>query len=208
MSTTTLDRPTILRAALQLVDQHGLEALSMRKLGAQLGVEAMTLYYYIPSKAALVSGLAEVVLDQLQLPRTDNGDWREAVREMSRSFRRLGLEHPNVFPVLANVGLDNPASYPPTEAVLARLRRAGFDEHRAFTAFAALRSFVVGHVLWVLGDQLLGCERLPASDAVPADRFPYLSSYLPRLAECDPEVEFEGGLDIMISGLEALLRAG
>lgn len=200
-----IDRRVILLAALRLVDDDGLEALSMRKLGALLGVEAMTLYYYIPNKAALVQGLAEVVLDQLQLPQTTDGDWRAAIRSMARSFRQLGLDHPNVFPVLANVGLDNPASYAPTEAVLHVLRQAGFDAQIAFTAFGSIRSYIVGHVLWILGDQLVGRgERLPPIDAVPADRYPYLAGFLPAMADCDPADEFERGLDVLIAGLERL----
>ena len=200
-----IDRRAILLAALGLVDDDGLEALSMRKLGALLGVEAMTLYYYIPGKAALVQGLAEVVLDQLQLPENTAGDWQGAIRAMARSFRQLGLDHPNVFPVLANVGLDNPASYPPTEAVLRILRQAGFNAQLAFTAFGTVRSYIVGHVLWILGDQLVGRgERLPPTEAVPTDRYPYLAGFLPVLADCDPAAEFERGLDVLIAGLERL----
>ena len=201
-----LDRRTILEAALRLVDSEGLEALSMRRLGALLGVEAMTLYYYIPGKAALVQGLAEVVLDELQLPTGPVRDWRAEVREVARSFRRLGLAHPNVFPLLATVGLDNPASHRPTEAVLEALRSAGFDHQLAFTAFTTIKSFVVGHVLWILGDRLLGRgERTPPPAAVPAGQFPQLASYLPYLADCDVETEFERSLDVLVAGLGALL---
>src|SRR5919202_194847 len=99
-----LDRRVILHAALQLVDAEGLAALSMRRLGARLGVEAMSLSYYVPDKAALVQGLAEVILDDLQLPSAPVHAWQTAVREVARSFRRLGLAHPNVFPLLATVG--------------------------------------------------------------------------------------------------------
>lgn len=178
----------------------------MRKLGALLGVEAMTLYYYIPGKAALVQGLAEVVLDELQLPTAPVHDWRAEVREVARSFRRLGLAHPTVFPLLATVGLDNPASYRPTEAILQALQSAGFDAQLAFTAFTTIKSFVVGHVLWILGERMLGhAERTPPSEAVPAERFPQLASYLPYLADCDVEAEFERSLDVLVAGLQALL---
>jgi AcrR family transcriptional regulator len=205
-----LDRRAILHAALQLVDAEGLAALSMRRLGARLGVEAMTLYYYVPGKAALVQGLAEVVLDELQLPSGPVHAWQTAVREVARSFRRLGLVHPNVFPLLATVGLDNPASFRPTEAILRLLGSAGFAPELAFTAFTTIKSFVVGHVLWILGDRLLGQggERLPPPQAAPPEMFPRLASYLPYLASCDPEAEFERGLDVLVAGLEALLGAG
>jgi AcrR family transcriptional regulator len=200
-----LDRRVILHAALRLVDAEGLEALSMRKLGALLGVEAMSLYYYVPGKAALLQGLAEVVLERLELPPGPVRDWQTAVREVARSFRRLGLAHPNAFPLLATVGFDNPASYRPTEAILDLLQSAGFDPQLAFTAFGSIKSYVVGHVLWILGDRMLGRGSEFAPGAFPTNAFPRLAAYLPYLAVCQPEVEFERGLDILVAGLEALL---
>ena len=199
-----LDRRAILEAALRLVDARGLEALSMRKLGAQLGVQAMTLYYYVPSKAALVQGLAEIVLEQLELPSAPVGDWPAAVRDVARSFRLLGLRHPNAFPLLATVGFDNPASYRPTEVILDVLGSAGFGAELAFTAFTTIKSYVVGHVLWILGDRLLGRGEPGPPPSLPADAFPRLASYVPYLAVCEPEAEFERGLDVLVAGLEAL----
>jgi AcrR family transcriptional regulator len=203
-----LDRRTILQAALGLVDAEGFESLSMRKLGALLGVEAMTLYYYVPSKAALVQGIAEVVLDELRVPEPPVEDWRQTTRAMARSFRELGLRHPNVFPVLASVGLDNASSYRPTEAILQVLEAAGFPKELAFTAFSTIKSYVVGHTLWLLGDQVLARgERVPTPEAVEVEGFPIVASYLPYVAECDPADEFERGLDMLIAGLDAERRS-
>jgi AcrR family transcriptional regulator len=203
-----LDRRVILQAALRLVDADGLQALSMRRLGAELGVEAMSLYHYLPNKAALTDGLAEIVLEQMRLP-TDvpPAGWPSALREVARSFRQLGLAHPNVFPLLTQVGLDNPAVYPPTEAILALLRSAGFGEQLAFTAFSSVKSYVVGHVLWTQGDPWLGKgdkQCLPAPEAFPAERFPHLAAYLPYVCDCDDDAEFERGLDVLIAGLQTL----
>lgn len=202
-----LDRRTILAAALRLVDSLGLDALSMRRLGAELGVEAMSLYHYVPSKSALTQGLAEIALGELRLPPAglSPADWPGALREAARSFRALGFAHPNVFPLLAQIGLDNPAAYPPTEAVLALLLSAGFDEQLAFTAFNAIKSYVVGHVLWILGDALIGQgQHVPIHDPDMAVRYPHLAAYVPYLIDRDEEVEFECGLDVLIAGLEAL----
>jgi AcrR family transcriptional regulator len=203
----TLDRRGILQVALRLVDADGLGALTMRRLGAELGVEAMSLYYYIPSKAELTRGLAEIVLGELRLPPQglSADDWPAALREVARSFRNLGFAHPNVFPLLAQIGLDNPAAYPPTEAVLALLRSAGFDEQLAFTAFSTIKSYVVGHVLWILGDTLVGKGQLIQRDEPRfAERFPQLAAYLPYISDCDEEVEFERALDVLIAGLQVL----
>src|SRR5687768_5829904 len=90
-----LDRRRILEAALRFVDANGLDALSMRKLGAELGVEAMALYYYLPNKAALVQGMLGLVLEELQLPTAPptGADWADLVRQAALSFRQLGLSH-------------------------------------------------------------------------------------------------------------------
>src|ERR1051326_703221 len=93
----TLDRRRILHAALELIDAEGLEALSMRKLGAALGVEAMALYYYVPNKAARLQAVAELVLEQLPIPAEPSNDWADTIRALARAFRQLGRAHPNVF---------------------------------------------------------------------------------------------------------------
>src|SRR5262245_35197919 len=146
-----LDRRRILQAALELVDEQGLEALSMRKLGAALGVEAMALYYYVPNKAALVQAVAELVLDQLEVPVDLGGDWADIIRALARSFRQLGRAHPKVYPLLATIGFTDAAAIRPAEVVLEGLRRAGLSLSDAFVAFVTLKSYVVGHTVWALG---------------------------------------------------------
>src|ERR671910_3474527 len=94
-----LSRRRILEAAVRLVDRGGLEALSMRKLGSELGVEAMSLYNHVPNKGALLDGMVEVLLGELEVPPENHG-WEERVRDGYRAFRRLAHEHPNVFPLL------------------------------------------------------------------------------------------------------------
>lgn len=205
--TRAIDRRAILAAALRLVDSDGIDALSMRKLGALLGVQAMTLYYYIPSKAELVQGITEIVLDELQVPEPPADDWQATVRDVARSFRELGLRHPNVFPTLATVGLDNPSTYRPLEAILRTLSAAGFTPELAFIAFATIKSYVVGHTLWLLGDQLIGrggCDA-PADPGL-ADGYPTVAGMLPYITACDPDAEFERGLDLLIAGLQEMVR--
>src|SRR5438067_1425836 len=106
-----LDRRRILQTALDFVDRAGLEELSMRKLGAELGVEAMALYHYFPSKAAVLDAVVADVLQQLELPAAGSvaaGEWPTVICQVARSLRTLGCEHPNVVPLLAVVGFDNP----------------------------------------------------------------------------------------------------
>src|SRR5918911_1159397 len=94
-----LSRRRVLEEAVRFVDREGLEALTMRKLGAELGVEAMSLYNHVPNKGALLDGMVEILLGELEIPPEEEG-WESRVREAYRAFRRLAHEHPNVFPLL------------------------------------------------------------------------------------------------------------
>ncbi len=202
-----LDRKRILEAALTLVDEHGLEALSMRRLGAALGVEAMALYYHVPSKAALLDGLTELVLDQLEMPppaRLGDGDWADFIRVAARSFRDLGRAHPNLFALLLTVGFTNAATIRPAEAVLAMLCDAGLDLSTAFVAFVTLKSYVAGHTAWVIGDANIGHREGQISDALPefdAHQYPRLARFAQELSQEHLDTEFERGLDLIIDGI-------
>src|SRR5918911_507596 len=101
MARRPLTRPRILRAALKLIDGEGLDALSMRKLGAALGVEAMALYRHVPSKGALLDGVVELLLEQLELPPAGCESWSDAWLAVARSYRRLAHSHPGAFRLLA-----------------------------------------------------------------------------------------------------------
>src|ERR687893_1436892 len=94
-----LSRRRVLEAAVRFADREGLGSLTMRRLGAELGVEAMSLYNHVPNKGALLDGMVEVLLGELDVPPEDEG-WERRIREAYRAFRRLAHEHPNVFPLL------------------------------------------------------------------------------------------------------------
>jgi TetR/AcrR family tetracycline transcriptional repressor len=199
-----LDRERILAAALDFVDTHGLDALSMRKLGAQLGVEAMAIYYHVPSKAALVEGMLGLVFAQLALPSADSqAPWQDVIRGVARSFRHLGLAHPNLFSMLSTVGFDNPATLRPAECVLEVLSRAGLGLADAFTAFISLKSYVVGHTLWAIGEPAPQvCDTFPE---LPAADYPNLAGAAEAIGARAVATEFELGLDLIIQGIEARL---
>jgi AcrR family transcriptional regulator len=203
-----LDRQRILNAALELVDRDGLEALSMRKLGAALGVEAMALYYHVPNKAALLEGLAELVLAQLPVPEPPYGDWTDVIRGSARAFRDLGIQHPNVFPLLATVGFSNPASLRPAEAVLDVLCNAGLDLSAAFVAFVSLKSYVVGHTVWALGGEYDPDRFGQICDTVPhvsEAEYPRLAAFAQEIEQHQVDAEFERGLELFIDGVRTRL---
>ena len=104
LSTATrppLSRLRIARAALAVVDRDGLDALSMRRLGAELGVEGMAIYRHFPNKAAVLAGIVEVLLAELVIPPPSNVPWQAVFREVSRAYRALLLRHPHAIRLLA-----------------------------------------------------------------------------------------------------------
>ena len=200
-----LSRRRILEAAVRLVDREGLEALSMRKLGSELGVEAMSLYNHVPNKDALLDGMVEVLLGGLRVPPEDEG-WERRVREAYRAFRRLAGEHPNVFPLLVVRPPDTMDGVWLVEEFLKTLRGAGFDPETALYAFRALSSYATGYAM----AEIRGFAMEPAGTrlgalTLPTDDFPHIHELEGRLETIDHDAEFEFGLDIILAGLKEKL---
>jgi AcrR family transcriptional regulator len=126
------------------VDANCLDDLSMRRLGSELGVEAMSLYRYFPSKAALLDGVVCHALTDLDLPAAESADWESDVRGYARSFRRLSREHPRLMPLLATTGPDNGTLAEVTRRMVESWQCAGLDQPTAERAQAALQGYVTG----------------------------------------------------------------
>ncbi len=200
-----LSRRRILEVAVRFVDREGLEALSMRKLGAELGVEAMSLYNHVPNKDALLDGMVDLLLGELEVPSEDK-DWEERTREAYRAFRHLAHEHPNVFPLFVVRPPETMDGAWLVEEFLKTLRRAGFDAQTALHAFRALSSYTVGYAM----AELRGFAMEPAGGhlgawQLSAEEFPHISKLKSYLEEIDRDAEFEFGLDLIFAGLRAKL---
>ncbi len=210
-----ITRDVVLAAALELIDRDGAEGLSMRRLARALHRDPMVLYRHAPNKAALLDGVAEIVLAQLKVDPADP-DWAGQLRAIARDYRALALAHPHVVPLLVTrplatpLGLRPPGTLRPLEGVLALLTRAGFSGPGALHIYRALFGFLHGHVLDELQELIenpdetddllrLGLHRLPISE------FPLLRSLAPVLAAYDGAAELERGLDILLAGLTATL---
>jgi AcrR family transcriptional regulator len=206
-----ITREVVLAAALELIDQDGVDGLSMRRLARALGRDPMILYRHAPNKAALLDGVAETVLAGLEVDRTDP-DWVAQLRTVAHNYRRLALAHPNVVPLLVTqplatpLGLRPPGTLRALEDVLALLTRAGFDGPDALHIYRTLFGFLHGHVLNELQELVenpdetsdllrLGLHRLPIGE------FPLLRSLAPVLAVYDGATELDRGLDILLTGL-------
>ncbi|RAM36788.1 TetR/AcrR family transcriptional regulator C-terminal domain-containing protein [Arthrobacter globiformis] len=211
-----LDRARVLSAALELVDEEGLEALTMRRLGQRLGRDPMSLYRYAENRSALLDGLTELVLGQLTVPH--GMDWQATLRGAAHDMRRLALLHPNVVPLLMTRPLSTPlglrphGTVRPLEQILALLIDAGFTPAAALHVYRAFYAFLYGHLLNELQELVANPDE---SDAVlrlglyhlPAKEFPRLRALAPVLADYDGARELDEGLGILLSGLAAALTA-
>jgi AcrR family transcriptional regulator len=203
-----LSRERIIEAAVRVMDRDGLEAVTMRRLGRELGVEAMSLYNHVQDKDAVLRGILARVLGDFELPSGQGLDWIERIREMSRTFRALLLRHPGVIPLLSEKSgpITDPRALAPIETALRTLREAGLSEEETIHAYRAVVGFVVGSVALEIagflnpGDEVLAhLEEI--RDAIPVERFPHVIELLPAMHACDPHVEFERGLDLLLTGL-------
>jgi AcrR family transcriptional regulator len=142
-----LSRQRVCREALSLVDEEGLDALSMRRLGARLGVEAMSLYRHVRNKADLLDALHAAVLGDLQPPPEDAADWRTLLFALASGLRAALLRHPNVVALFATRPVNAPEALATLARALAALDDAGFRAQDAHKAMAAVGLYTIGHCL-------------------------------------------------------------
>lgn len=202
----------IIDAAVRVADANDLGGVSMRSVGAELGVEAMSLYHHVANKRALLDGLSAWVFDQMGLPPGDQ-PWREAMSAHARSMRRVLVAHPWALTLMnsqKNPAMGELRQY---DAVLGVLRASGFATRLAAHAVSVIDAYVYG---FALTERNLPVE--PGADvtdlareiAPPADEFPHLAELVEHMMTADGYVyadEFEYGLEVLLDGMEARLRA-
>src|SRR3989442_9035905 len=176
-----LDKDRVLRAAIQIADKSGIEALTMRKLAQKLGVEAMTLYYYVAKKDDIVDGILDLVVSEIAVP-TDGGDWRAAVRQSAISAHQVFLRHPWACGLMMSPARVREARLRYMESLLGRLREAGFSANMTHHAYHALDSHILGFTMWEVGYSA-GARALPDLGAAfrrqfPVDRYPYIAEHM------------------------------
>ncbi|WP_330228384.1 TetR/AcrR family transcriptional regulator C-terminal domain-containing protein [Nocardia sp. NBC_00508] len=206
----TLTRDAVLRAAVRLADEHGLAALSMRKLAQTLGVEAMSLYNHVANKDDLLDGIADLVVAEMALPEI-GGDWRAALRARAASAHEVLLRHPwatGLIGTRINVG---PAMLRYVDATVGCLLAAGFSLPQADRAWNALDSHLYGFTLQELNFPLEPSEYASAADEflprIPADQFPHMNALAQLVIDGKHTgiADFSFGLELILDGLERLL---
>lgn len=203
-----LSRQTVLDHALDFADRKGLSALTMRALGAELGVEAMTLYHYVPTKDALLDGMLERAFTlATPAPTADFGgdasadSWQRDLREFALGLRRGLLRHPGILPLATSRPAVTPEMLDRVEDYLRMLTSAGFDLGRALHIINTLVLLVVGHVAAETQvdpqAETGGAEWVSALD--PA-RYPLLTEAAGSGRGTDDAERFDFAVDCLITG--------
>lgn len=201
-----LSRQRVLEAALHLIDREGLEGFSMRKLGAVLGVEAMSLYNHVESKRALFDGIIELLVAEAPYPDQFEGTPREELWAFAHAFRDVLRAHPHVLPLVATSPLRTEASLVVLDHLLGTIYRAHITGIQAIYALQCLVGFIVGHT-WIETGTLpvADLERGPNGPMVwrqfPAERYPMLHELLPQIAQWNADHEFDFGLQALFQSL-------
>jgi AcrR family transcriptional regulator len=218
-----LDHDQVVRAAIELIDEQGVHALSMRRLGRRLDVEAMSLYSHVQSREHLLDGVIAAVVDDLfddpdtQLMET--ASWQDYLVQVANGVRRSAFAHPRVFPLVATRPPEAPWIRPPlrslrwVESFLASLGSHGFDDDLAVYTYRAFTSFLLGHLLLevaALGADTGPIPQQPSADAddLPLDDYPNLQRLRPKLADNETANEFEESLDDLLNRLEEVRAHG
>lgn len=205
-----LNREKVLHTAVQFADEHGLAALSMRKLAQTLGVEAMSLYNHVTNKDDLLDGIADLVVAEMGVPEI-GGDWKAAMRARAIAAHEALLRHPwanGLIGTRLNVG---PAMLRYVDATVGCLRAAGFSYQLADRAWNAMDSHIYGFTLQQVNFPLQPDEYASAAQQflprIPADRFPYMNALSQLVIDGKHTgiADFNFGLNLILDGLEQLL---
>lgn len=205
----SLTREQVLLTALGYVDELGLDALSMHKLGARLGVKAMSLYNHVDGKDGILDGLVELIWSDMA-SGDDASDWRQRLRDLAHAICATVARHPAAAPLVMIRPVLPVGALRLFKAHLDALEQAGFSRRRAVEVVRGVISYAFGHAL----SQLCWSCACPATDSqlarlrrlnqmLPADVPDDLLSVAMELCgECDPKGSFELGLDLMLRGIQ------
>lgn len=194
----TITRDAILDAAVELLDRHGLDGLTMRRVGAALGVEAMSLYHHVPNKEALLDGIHERILLSLDPPPKAR-TWQSFVRHQAHALHRALLAHPHAIPLFATRPAATPAAVQRLDLYLEVLMRAGFKPLDVLSIVQLVAQLVVGHAMWTSAVEIMILDG-------PDPTLPNVERVQRVLDRWSPDRELELGIDAMIHGFERLLE--
>src|SRR4051812_31580230 len=216
-----LSRVRVVAAAVGFIEEHELPGLTMRRLGTELGVEAMSLYRYVPGREDLLDAVVEAVIEEMRADDdvidSPQDGWQDFLQRLAHGVRRVALSHPRTFPLVASRPADAPWLRPPlrslewVEHFLAGLQREGFDDDAAAGAYRAFTSFLLGHLLLEVATHgadvgpldVLEDDSEPPPGAL--EGYPTLRRLRRALSEDHAAVEFEDSLEELLNRLTLML---
>jgi AcrR family transcriptional regulator len=193
---STLTHEKIRRAALELIDAEGIDAFSTRKLGAMLGCEAMAIYWYYPSKEALLDAVVDELMSHVGVA-SDATDWVEALRDIARAYRGLARKHPNAFPLIATRRFATEGTYAFLERLFALAHEQGIDDRTIARFFRAVSAYCSGIAL-----NELASRRAP-DDREARARYEHVATVSKWLEPKHFDDLFEFGLTVLLDALRA-----
>ncbi|MFJ8580944.1 TetR/AcrR family transcriptional regulator [Micromonospora sp. NPDC093277] len=220
---TPLSRDRILRAAVTLADEAGIESLSMRNLAQDLGVVPMALYKHVANKDELLDGMIDVVVGEID-PLVPEADWKQTVRGRILSARRVLLRHPWAPLAIESRNMATAAILAYLDSMVGALRAGGFTADLAHHVMHAMGSRILGFSQELFDASRQAGRSGPTKPDPPAPLPPEVAARFPHLAEiatasshdnesvvgqgCDDQFEFEFSLDLLLDGIERLQRQG
>jgi AcrR family transcriptional regulator len=204
----------VITAAVTLADAIGVDALTIRKLAAELDVKPMTIYHHVPNKEAIIDGMVDLVFSEIDLPPTDV-DWKQAIRQRCSSARTVLARHRWAAPLMESRTSPGPATLRHHDAVIGCLRAGGFSLEMTAHAYAVIDAFIYGFALQeaslpaTAGDEMADLAQAMAA-AMPVGEYPHLVEFTTEhvlLPGYDFGREFDFGIDLILDGLEAAVAA-
>ncbi|MFL5919364.1 MAG: TetR/AcrR family transcriptional regulator [Gaiellaceae bacterium] len=204
---TPLNKERVLRAAVAIADEGGLEAVSMRRVAKELGVEAMSLYNHVSNKDEILDGLVEAVAGEIDIP-ADDVDWKTAVRTIALSAHATLRRHRWAQSLWMARGGPGPARLSYAEALLRAFRGGGFSKDLTYDAFHIFEALILGVTAQHLSVPGEGADLAGLAEGflgrLPADEYPYLIEHVKQHLDPSPSDHsgFEFAIDLLLDGLE------
>lgn len=200
-----LTRESISAAALKLIDTEGLDNLSMRRLGKELGVEAMAFYHHFKNKGELLDAVMERLLDEVTLPPRGETSPLERLKVMCESYRQLAINHPSAFILLAYRRFNSEQAFVLYEQILEGMADLGLDDGLSARYFRMLGYYMNGAGLAEIASRATEPDATPVrlEDFQEGDRFPHVAAVVPHLRVANLESIYDYGMDIIFREMEA-----
>jgi TetR/AcrR family transcriptional regulator, tetracycline repressor protein len=204
-----LSQERILAETLKLIDESGVEAFTMRRLAAVLGVDPMAIYHHFPNKRAVIGGLVETMLKQFQFSTVERSDWRSGIRQFAHAYREMVRAHANlVLYFVLNNELAAEGAFRISEPLYAILQKAGLSPvnmlRAADTLIDFLNGFALGERNTILGEPGERNSIVQMLQSYSSDQFPAMRRLYAQLSEEEMRGDFDSALNILIAGIEAL----